>query len=149
MGLTFGYKFNQSLDNIALPGSLQTLTFSHCFNQSLDNVALPGTLQTLTFGDLFNQSLDNVALPGTLQALNFSPCFNQCLDNVAIPAACRISAGEISCSRVTVYSSLHIQNSLVVMYIARLLVTLAAFLPRYNCGNHRHSPQTHTRHSGF
>ena len=31
-----------SLDNVSLPRNLQQLTFGYCFNQSLDNVRLLG-----------------------------------------------------------------------------------------------------------
>ena len=44
--LTFGWDFNQSVDN--LPSSLTHLTFGHCFNQLVDN--LPSTINHLTFG---------------------------------------------------------------------------------------------------
>ena len=48
-------------------GHRQQLTFGDDFNQSLDNVSLPGGLLQLTFGYDFNQSLDNVNLPHGLQ----------------------------------------------------------------------------------
>merc|ERR1712054_490586 len=83
--LTFGNDFDQNLDNVALPSGLQSLTFGACNNQSLDNVALPSCLQSLTFGYHFDQSLDNVALPSGLQSLNFGARNNQSLDNVALP----------------------------------------------------------------
>eukprot|EP00434_Breviolum_minutum_P036134 symbB.v1.2.032006.t1/scaffold3782.1/size50425/3 len=83
--LSFGYDFNQSLENVALPCSLQSLTFGFHFNQSLENVTLPGNLQTLTFGYDFNQSLENVTLPSSLQSLTFGFHFNQSLENVTLP----------------------------------------------------------------
>ena len=46
----FGATFNQSLADVTLPSSLQTLTFGDWFNQSLSGVTLPSSLQTLTFG---------------------------------------------------------------------------------------------------
>ena len=58
-----------------MPGSLQSLTFGDRFNQSLETVTLPGSLQSLTFGDRFNQSLENVTLPGSLQSLTFGDDF--------------------------------------------------------------------------
>ena len=81
--LSFEYSFDQSLENVALPGSLQ---FGGHFNQSLENVALPGSLQSLSFGESFNQSLENVALPDSLQSLSFEASFNQSLENVAFPS---------------------------------------------------------------
>ena len=48
--LTFGFWFNQSLDNVTLPSMLQSLPFGNNFNQSLDNMTLPLALRSLTFG---------------------------------------------------------------------------------------------------
>ena len=53
--LTFGEKFDQSLEGVTLPVNLQTLTFGELFDQSLEGVTLPADLQTLTFGYNFNQ----------------------------------------------------------------------------------------------
>ena len=58
-------------EDFAIWHSLTSLALTHVFNQSLDNVRLPRTLQTLTFGHYFNQSLDNVSLPSALQTLTF------------------------------------------------------------------------------
>lgn len=48
--------FNQSMENVVMHDSLQTLTFGDDFNQSLDNIDLPGYLQSLTFGNEFNKN---------------------------------------------------------------------------------------------
>ncbi|CAE8609672.1 unnamed protein product [Polarella glacialis] len=52
--------FNQSLEGVSLPASLQTLTFGRHFNQSLKGDWLPASLQALRFGYKFNQSLQGV-----------------------------------------------------------------------------------------
>ena len=83
--LTFGFRFNQSLERVNLPGNLQSLTFGDSFNQGLERVTLPGNLQSLTFGVGFNQSLERVTLPGNLQSLTFGYCFNQSLERVFLP----------------------------------------------------------------
>eukprot|EP00439_Symbiodinium_sp_Y106_P008193 s1649_g1.t1 len=87
MSLTFGFEFNQSLDGIHLPSSLQSLTFGFEFNQSLDGIPLPSNLQSLTFGDDFNQSLDGIQLPSSLQSLTFGDAFNQSLDGIHLPSS--------------------------------------------------------------
>ena len=69
--LSFGYRFNQSLDRVAWPAGLQRLTFGYEFNQSLDNVTWPASLQILTLGHCFEQSLDNVVWPEDLLSLSF------------------------------------------------------------------------------
>ena len=42
--------FNQSLERVTLPSSLQSLSFGAEFNQSLERVTLPSSLQSLSFG---------------------------------------------------------------------------------------------------
>jgi hypothetical protein len=80
--LTFGFHFNQSLENTELPNSLRTLTFGNCFNQSLEGVTLPSSLKSLRFGDAFNRSLEGVKLPDSLEDLAFGRAFDQSLAEV-------------------------------------------------------------------
>ena len=54
-----------------LPCSLARLTFGHKFNRSLEQVTLPSTLQNLSFGEQFDTSLERVTLPSSLQSLSF------------------------------------------------------------------------------
>ena len=84
--LTFGHDFNQSLEGVNLPRNIQSLTFGWWFNKSLEGVNLPSNLQSLTFGDDFNQSLEGVNLPSNLQSLTFGWCFNQSLEGVNLPS---------------------------------------------------------------
>ena len=48
--------FNQSLERVTLPDTLQWLTFANA-NQTLERVTLPEHLQSFTFGDAFDQSI--------------------------------------------------------------------------------------------
>ena len=90
LSLTFGDRFNQSMENVTLPNGLQSLTFGYDFNQSMHNVILPTHLKSLTFGGRFNQSMENVTLPNGLQSLTFGVHFNQSMDKVEIPDNCRL-----------------------------------------------------------
>ena len=67
--LTFGFEFNQSLVNVALPSSLRSLTFGFHFKQSLEDVALPSSLQSLTFVVMIRQPRPTLKseVPSTLQ----------------------------------------------------------------------------------
>ena len=47
--------------------SLQSLTFGDKFNQSMDNATLPSGLQSLTFGRDFEHLLDHTVLPNGIQ----------------------------------------------------------------------------------
>eukprot|EP00439_Symbiodinium_sp_Y106_P064955 s1153_g10.t1 len=85
--LTFGREFNQSLEGIHLPSSLQSLTFGAMFNQSLEGIRLPSSLQSLTFGFRFNQSVAGIQLPSSLQSLMFGTGFNQSLQGIRLPSS--------------------------------------------------------------
>ena len=87
--LTLGNSFRQSLEMVRFPTGLLSLTFGHCFNQSLEKVSLPSALQSLTFGTDYNRSLEGVSLPGTLQSLTFGHDFNHSLDGVSLPSELR------------------------------------------------------------
>jgi len=76
--------FNQTLDQIRLARSLQSLTFGDEFNQSLDEVILPINLKSLTFGNSFDQSLRHCKLPIGLQSLTFGQKFNQELEQLTL-----------------------------------------------------------------
>jgi len=77
--LTFGAKFNQSVDN--LPYGITHLTFGNEFNQPIDN--LPNSINFLTFkseyvSNKFNQLIDN--LPNSITHLVLGYCFNKTID---------------------------------------------------------------------
>ena len=52
--LTFGYSFNQQLDQYSIPSSVRRLTFGHNFNQVLDQYSIPSSITYLTFGYSFS-----------------------------------------------------------------------------------------------
>ena len=82
--LTFGNRFNQSLQGVTLPGSLQTLSFGSDFDQSLEGVILPSSLKSLTFGHQFNQRLEGISLPSSLQNLAFGHDFEPTYDGMTL-----------------------------------------------------------------
>ena len=102
-GLTFGDNFDQSLEIVTLPDSLQSLTFGDNFDQSLKNVSLPDRLdfwwqfrpepeERLFAGQAWplvtistRAWRVNVTLPCSLQSLTFGDNFNQSLKNVSLP----------------------------------------------------------------
>eukprot|EP00435_Cladocopium_sp_Y103_P026530 s2628_g6.t1 len=83
--LSFGKRFNESIQNVIFPNRLQLLNFGDKFNQNLDGILLPENLQSLTFGAHFNQSLEFVTLPMCLVSLTFGARFNQSLERVNLP----------------------------------------------------------------
>jgi hypothetical protein len=56
--LSFGCEFNQSLEGVTLPSSLQTLSFGENFNQSLERVTLPWSLQRFSAFRLDHDRID-------------------------------------------------------------------------------------------
>lgn len=75
--LSFGYNFNQPLEEVNFPKELQHLSFGHEFNQTLQGVRLPDGLLSLTLGYKFNLPFRGVKMPENLQSLTFSYDFDQ------------------------------------------------------------------------
>ena len=65
---SFGGEFNQSLEGVAWPSSLESLSFGFAFNQCLEGVAWPSGLQSIAFGGWFG-ALKRVNWPISLQCL--------------------------------------------------------------------------------
>ena len=66
--MSFSESFDQSLDNVKWPASLQSLTPGHF--QSRDNLTWPASLQSLVFHTCSAEKL-NVVWPEDLQSLSF------------------------------------------------------------------------------
>ncbi|CAK9075643.1 unnamed protein product [Durusdinium trenchii] len=80
----FGRNFNQRLQT-TWPNCLESLRLGEFFDQSLEGATFPGSLQSLTLGSRFNQSLDNVTFPSSLQTLELGDGFNQSLEQFDFP----------------------------------------------------------------
>lgn len=105
--LTFGNGFDQDMNQVTLPRTLQHLAFGRSGlpikgltfpdelksltfvnfspKQIRDKVTLPGSLRSFTLGDRFNQSLDPVTLPSSLESLILGRDFNQSLQGLTLP----------------------------------------------------------------
>ena len=71
-------QFGNGVDiDIAEFESLQQLTFGYMFDQPINEVVWPASLEELTFGDSFNQPINEVVWPASLQQLTFEYGFNQ------------------------------------------------------------------------
>ena len=96
--INLDYRFNQPLDGVVFPSSLQKLKlggwfdqplipgifsslnviiFSHNFNQTLPINIFPSSLQEITFGALFNKPLLPGVFPSSLQEIRFGRKFNR------------------------------------------------------------------------
>jgi hypothetical protein len=76
--------FNQTLEGVTLPSSLESLTLGYHFNQSLQGVVFPEHLESLSFGHLYNQSLEGVRFPESLQTLKFGDSFQHSLKDAGL-----------------------------------------------------------------
>ncbi|CAM9664373.1 unnamed protein product, partial [Ectocarpus fasciculatus] len=88
--LEFGMYFEDSLEAVAWPGRLKTIRFQLAseFNQPLELVKWPVSLQKISFGKDFNQPIERgVFWPDSLQTLVFGVDFNQPVDNVRWPSS--------------------------------------------------------------
>ncbi|CAM9865815.1 unnamed protein product [Ectocarpus fasciculatus] len=70
--------FRGSLDNVAWPRRLKTIDYSGWsgFNQAIELVKWPTSLQKLTLGERFNQPIEGVSWPDSLRELTFQWHFN-------------------------------------------------------------------------
>lgn len=74
-----GFYFNQKLDSLELPPSLEMLQLGKCYNRSLKGVVLPKTLQILRLGCMYNRSLTGVTFPAGLRVLDCGASFRRSL----------------------------------------------------------------------
>ena len=58
--LTFGNSFNQPIEHMKFPDSIETLVFGDSFNQPINKVRWPIGLKKLLFGSSFNQQTNTV-----------------------------------------------------------------------------------------
>jgi hypothetical protein len=105
--LFFDTDFNQSIDNIIWPSSINFIKFGSLFNQPIDKVKWPDTIECIIFGRNFNQSIDNLPdglkelvihtlykpllnLPITLQKLEIYFANKDIIQMSKIPFGCKI-----------------------------------------------------------
>ncbi|CAM9322251.1 unnamed protein product [Ectocarpus fasciculatus] len=85
--ISFGEDFDQPMEHVEFPASMRQLIFStfSCFNQSIAGAILPVSLQLLALGEYFNQPIEEVLWPGSLQQLTFGSWFDQPIEGVSWP----------------------------------------------------------------
>ncbi|CAM9461058.1 unnamed protein product, partial [Ectocarpus fasciculatus] len=88
--LVFGWSFNQRIEHVSWPDSLQVLAFGFAFNQPIDLVQWPASLQELEFEVRFNQRIEDVSWPDSLEILEFGREFNQPVEGVSWPDSLRV-----------------------------------------------------------
>ena len=93
--LSFGDRFNRPIVGVVWPASLQQLSFGRrlssggCFNQPVMGVAWPANLQQLSFGTSFDGPIAGISWPTTLRQLSFGYMFNQPILGVVWPPSLR------------------------------------------------------------
>ncbi|CAM9758939.1 unnamed protein product [Ectocarpus sp. 12 AP-2014] len=85
--LVFGVSFDQPIERVHFPASLQMLVFDVCFDQQIVGAFLPSSLQELDLGEEFNQPIEDVAWPLSLQKLRFGRNFNQPIERAKFPSS--------------------------------------------------------------
>ncbi|CAM9176705.1 unnamed protein product [Ectocarpus sp. 8 AP-2014] len=78
--------FNQPIDLVKWPASLQDLDFGKRFNQPIEGVCWPSSLRVLYLGSRFNQPIAGAILPATLLLLAFGQDFDHPIEEVLWPA---------------------------------------------------------------
>jgi len=80
--LTFGFKFNQYIDNLEGLVNLTHLTFGHGFNKPINSLKNLVNLTNLNFGHRFNKPIDSLENLVNLTNLNFGHRFDQPIDSL-------------------------------------------------------------------
>ena len=83
--IVFGKRFNQSLDDVVFPYSVDEFVFGDDFNQPIDNIDWPSNITMITFGKHFNQPIENVQWPDSIDFIHFGEDFNQSVARVQWP----------------------------------------------------------------
>ncbi|CAM9470004.1 unnamed protein product, partial [Ectocarpus sp. 12 AP-2014] len=81
--------FDQPVEQVAWPVSMQKLTFGALFDQPIEAASFPASLKQLAFGanSLFNQPVGRMEWPTSLQKLTFGQCFDRPVEEVVWPAS--------------------------------------------------------------
>ncbi|CBJ28452.1 conserved unknown protein [Ectocarpus siliculosus] len=85
--LEFGGTFDGSLEAVTWPRRLKMIEFLYTspFNQPLELIKWPESLQHLVLGGDFNHSINDVEWPPSLHELGFGYSFNQPIDRTGLP----------------------------------------------------------------
>jgi len=75
--LELGSKFNQPIQHIHLPASLQVFSFPHAFNQPIEHIKLPPSLHTLCINGEYDHPIEQLELPPSLTDLTWKPQANR------------------------------------------------------------------------
>ncbi|CAM9291836.1 unnamed protein product [Ectocarpus sp. 8 AP-2014] len=87
--LRFGRSFNRPIEQVSWPASLRSLEFGQTFNKPIEEVDWPPSLRHLKFGLKFYQPIQRATFPASLQQLIFGTCFNHPIEDVAWPSSLR------------------------------------------------------------
>ena len=112
--LTFGFNFNQSIENI-IPDSVIWLTFGFCFNQSIQR-SVPNSVKYLEFGYHFNQPIFG-SIPNSVKYLTFGCEFDLCIENCLPNSVTHLKFNNISSYENLKYIPDSV-NHLVIRYIS-------------------------------
>jgi len=92
--------FNESIENIKLPNSMESIFFGYKFNQPIENdrdklnlslsVKWPESLERIKFGINFNQPIEKVKWPDSLKTIQFGWYFTQPIEDVKWPNSLKI-----------------------------------------------------------
>ena len=87
--LELGFRFDHPVTGLKLPESLTSLSFGYWFDQPIADLTLPPSLMRLTFGCGFNQSIAQLNLPPSLTSLTFGDYFDHPISDLKLPASLR------------------------------------------------------------
>lgn len=85
--IDFGMHFNHPLHSVKLPANLKCLIFSEAFNHPINELNIPDSIEYIKFGDCFNQEINSMYLPQSLRTIMFGFGFHQSFENVRWPSS--------------------------------------------------------------
>lgn len=82
--------FNQPIEAVAWPASLENLTFTFDFNQPIENVRWPAGLSVMRLGSAFNHPVAGVTWPPALRMLVIGRAFSQSVRESDLPEGAKV-----------------------------------------------------------
>ena len=116
--------FKNSLNNVKLPDSIETIKFDYGYSEPLNNVKWPESLQTIYFFGNFNQPIDNVKWPKSLQEIRFGYDFNHSIE--FLPEGLKVLKiwGNLNKKKNIIKSLECLPSSLETLYIEKKYIDL-------------------------
>lgn len=83
--IIFAYNFNESLDNIVFPETIEDIDLGGFYNHPINNIKFPKKLKRLNLGLNYDLPLDDIIFPQKLLLLDLGHNFNHPIEHIKLP----------------------------------------------------------------